>query len=169
MKPRILFLSVMVLLFIVACNQTKNEDENIPEEPQVFECKSTGAENFITDLADSLSCINYAYNASNRSLVLEHINAGFNCCPEMIGWNIEIIGDSIIVEEYEQSSSCLCNCLFDLRTNIQNIDVKNYVLKIIEPYRGDQEEILFNVDLEATPEGSYCVSRYEYPWGISQK
>ena len=30
---------------------------------------------------DSISCVEYQYNETTKTLTLVHINAGFNCCP----------------------------------------------------------------------------------------
>ena len=110
-------------------------------------------------------CIEYQYDGSNV-LLLKHINAGFNCCPE-ITTDITIEDNVITIEEIELSGDCDCLCLFDLDYEIRNLQPGEYTIRVIEPYVPEGEEILeFTVDLVSSPSGSYCVYRDFYPWGI---
>ena len=114
--------------------------------------------------ADSLSCIDYSYN--KIKLTIKHINAGFNCCPEKLYCNISLVSDTIIIQEFEKSALCDCNCLYDLDIEISGVETKKYILKLIEPYCGNQEKLIFEIDLTRETEGLYCVTRKQYPWGI---
>lgn len=107
-------------------------------------------------------CIKYSYE--NNVLSLTHVNAGFNCCPE-IAANIWLNDDKIIIEEYELEALCHCLCLFDLEYEIANLGLGIYDISIIEPYiHKDEEKLEFTMDLINTNSGEYCVDRHYYPW-----
>jgi hypothetical protein len=57
-------------------------------------------------------------------------------------------------------------CLFDIDMEVNDIDLKTYTIKIIEPYIGDQEKISFEIDLATKPEGVFSLDRDQYPWGM---
>ncbi len=110
-------------------------------------------------------CIEYNYDGEG-TLLLTHVNAGFNCCPE-IETNVIIEDNTIIIEEIEILGECDCLCLFDLYYEIINLQPGEYTITVIEPYvPPDEETLSFTVDLELSPSGSYCVYRDFYPWGI---
>lgn len=118
-----------------------------------------------SETPDTLSCVNYDFDVLHNTLNLKHINAGFNCCPESLYCEVSVVGDTIIIEEFEQAALCYCNCLFDLDIKLNGISPKMYYVKIIEPYAEDQEKLNFEMDLENDSRGSYCVTRKLYPWG----
>ena len=92
-------------------------------------------------------------------LSLTHINAMFNCCPE-IGADISIDSNTITIEEIEFSGICDCLCLFDLEYRIPDLPPGEYRIIVLEPYlpNGD-EPVDFIVDLVSSPSGIHCVSR----------
>jgi len=120
----------------------------------------------IPNTPDTLSCINYSFDPSNNKLTLNHINAGFNCCPGSLYCDIKMINDTIIIQEFEKEALCDCDCLYDLEIELTGVFPKIYYLKFIEPYIGDQEKLFFQLDLEHNNQGSYCVTRKRYPWGM---
>jgi hypothetical protein len=79
---------------------------------------------------------------------------------------IELIGDTIQIQEYETASACRCNCLYDLDIEIEGVDLSKYQIKFVEPYAGDQAELIFWIDLTDEISGSYSVTRKNYPWGV---
>jgi hypothetical protein len=129
-------------------------------------CKSSKSGLILNDVPDSISCINYMYDKDSKTLSLSHLNAGFNCCPESLYCKISINADTIMIEEFEKNNACDCNCLFDLDYELSGVEKKSYFLKFTEPYALDQEPLLFEIDLSAQIEGSYCVTRTQYPWGM---
>jgi hypothetical protein len=131
-------------------------------------CKTSKSE-FYTDITpDSLSCIDYSYEKYDTRLLIKHINAGFNCCPGKLFCVVKMSGDTIIITEYEKSSMCDCNCLYDLEIEITGVTSKQYQVKFIEPYSSEQKKIIFKMDLAYHPESSFCVIRKQYPWGIGK-
>lgn len=170
MKPKIYaVIAAIALLFSV--NSCK--DENEKEDPLVFsgelvnhtECKVLASDS-TTNLVDSLTCAEYSFNATTHTLLIKHINAGFNCCSDSIYSNVSISNDTIIIHEFESGPQCYCLCLYDLDFEIEGITAKKYQIKFIEPLIRDQQPLLFEVDLSAQPEGTQCTTRYRNPWGF---
>lgn len=129
-------------------------------------CKNNKSQELEISTSDSTSCITYTFNESNNELLLTHINAGFNCCPESIYSNISLKADTILIEEIESGGLCNCNCLYDLNYSLVGVEAKKYVIRIIEPHLSNQDELIFNVDLAIDKECSHCVTRNQYPWGL---
>jgi hypothetical protein len=100
-------------------------------------------------------------------LHLDHLNAGFNCCP-IIGADIDVDGSLITITERESPDSlgfCACLCLFDVGYEIWQLPPGQYTIRFVELYLEPGDDPLeFPVDLSAAPDGSACVSRHHYPW-----
>jgi hypothetical protein len=110
-------------------------------------------------------CMEYQYDGESV-LLLKHVNAGFNCCPE-IAADVTIEGNVITIEEIEISGDCDCICLFDMDYEIRDLPPGEYTIRVTEPYVPEGEEVLeFTIDLVSSPLGTYCVYRDYYPWGI---
>ena len=166
MKRRI-YLFVIGLfsgLFIFSCEKENQSVTGIIISDSG--CKTAKSVSYSVPVPDSLSCINYFYEKSSSKIFIKHINAGFNCCPGKLYCVVNMSGDTIIIKEYEQSSMCDCNCLYDLEMEITGVSSKLYQVKFIEPYSGNQEKIIFEMDLLNNPQGSFCVIRKQYPWGL---
>jgi len=110
-------------------------------------------------------CLEWSYDGSSF-LSLTHINAGFNCCPELAP--VVTVDEGVItIEEVEVTGACDCNCLFDLYYEILNLTPGEYLIRVVEPYAHPEEDPLeFTVNLLSSPAGVYCVSRNFYPWGL---
>ena len=163
---RKIFIFPLILLMIGCETVIENQPEISGKVINYSDCKSLKSGENISDISDSLSCVNYVYNQNDKKLLLTHINSGFNCCPENIYCSVSIKNDTITVQEYEAAALCDCNCLYDLDIEIDGIINKEYHIKFVEPYVYNQEEIIFSIDIEANNEGSYCVTRKQYPWGM---
>ena len=159
------FLGVLVL----GCEKEK---ENPPVEITGQLINSTECKDFLKSTKgssitpDSLSCIEWTYNREDSILTFKHVNAGFNCCPEELTCEVSTSGDTIVIEEFEKSSLCDCDCLYDLDIVINGVLDKTYKIKMIEPYARDEAELFFEIDLSTIDSGSHCVVRKRYPWGI---
>ena len=159
-----------LLLFINACETEKSSvDLQSGKLSKISGCGKLKSSLIEEDTADSLSCIEYSYDAENKKLLLKHINAGFNCCPEKIYGDVGFVDDSVIIQESEKDGLCDCNCLYNLEFELTGISKKAYVVCLIEPYAGDQEEIAIRIDLTENTQGSYCVVRKGYPWGLNNQ
>jgi hypothetical protein len=130
-------------------------------------CKSSGKSTMETlNTPDTLSCIDYSFDDFKNRLTINHINSAFNCCPESLYCKVTLSNDTIIISEHEAKAQCNCNCLFDLDLVINGVDTKEYQIKFIEPYSGEQKKICFKIDLKKEKNGSFCVTRKSYPWGM---
>ncbi len=161
--------TIMIIAMIAfACNKDENPSGEITGGlTWNSECKDNlKSSTTVSTTSDSLSCVEFHYNESTGKLTLKHINAGFNCCPGEITCTVSTNNDSIIIQEYEEAPLCSCNCLFDLDIEVNNVERNKYILKFIEPYVGNQEELIFEIDLIKDSEGLHCVTRLQYPWGV---
>ncbi len=161
MKYGIVYILLVGILLAFACDRSDLDKE---DGKLITHSLCKNEKSFETD--SNLTCVEYSYNQSNEILSLKHINSAFNCCPEKLYCNINIEGDTIILEESERKQDCLCMCLFDLEAEVYGVKAQSYTVKYIEPYLGDAEELIFEINLQAQPSGTYCVERTNYPWGI---
>lgn len=130
------------------------------------DCKGLKSGSGEEPVPDTLSCISYSYDILSKTLSFTHINAGFNCCPDKLSCDIDIIGDTLIIYEIESTSYCDCDCLFDLEISVEGLESRRYIVKIVEPYCGDQRKLIFEASLPDDPVGSFCAIRKQYPWGM---
>jgi hypothetical protein len=165
------FLSRMILLIVAIINcgcdkENRKESALTGQVVSYTACKNgLKSTSSSTAIADSLSCIDYSYDHANSTLIIKHINAGFNCCPENLYCNIRSSNDTIIIQESEKSNNCKCNCLYDINIQIRGVYFKKYQIRLIEPYSTERDKIIFEIDLTKNIKGSYCVVRKHYPWG----
>jgi hypothetical protein len=160
-------LAITAFMLIVSCKDDKDPVTNEITGSLVHNsnCKTFKSSDRNSEIPDSLSCVNYAYDTLNHDIIMKHINAGFNCCPGGLSCEVTTHNDTIIIRESEKEQGCNCNCLFDLDIKFQNVDPNKYIVKFIEPYAEGQEELVFEMDLTSINEGEYCVVRKGYPWG----
>ena len=131
-------------------------------------CKEFNKGNALNGTPPDQDCIEYQYDGASL-LLLKHVNAGFNCCPDEILADITIEDNVITIDEDEslESGGCDCLCLFDVDYQISNLPPGEYTIRVNGLYLEEGDEILqFTVDLTSSPSGSFCVYRDHYPWGI---
>ena len=132
-------------------------------------CKSHGVGAATDPAPADQSCIDLQYDGAG-TLTFTHVNAGFNCCPQLISAQFNFDGSTITVTEYEQFGpwgGCLCDCLFDIQFQITLLPPGEYHLVFVEPYRDPTEPALdFTVDLTQATNSETCVTRLIYPWGL---
>ncbi|MCF8373363.1 MAG: hypothetical protein K9H64_17220 [Bacteroidales bacterium] len=115
--------------------------------------------------AANQSCIEYLF--ADGLLQIDHLNAGFNCCPGDITADFIVNGNTITIYEHETVAECNCNCLYDIEMQIGNLQLGTYHLIFEEPYASQAgQEIELTINLNDSLSGSYCVQREFYPWGI---
>jgi len=169
MKPilQLILPCLALLLGIYTCEQEKSST-GLPygSLDQISECKEFKSTAVWEGTADSLSCIEYSYDAENSQLLLKHVNAGFNCCPGKIYGDVRFVNDTIIIKESEKDGMCDCLCLYDLEFKLTGISEKVYAVRLNELYAGDQEKFTISIDLAVNTSGSFCIVRKEYPWGL---
>ena len=130
------------------------------------DCKGNGLKGR-SDRPSDQDCIQYTWKAGD-TLLIKHVNAGFNCCPEGFQVDLYISGDTLIITERENSSMCDCSCLFDLEYHLTGISNGTWWIRVKEQYAsqpGDRQ-ILVRAELRKDPDGEFCVTRKKYPWGL---
>ncbi|MBN1447658.1 MAG: hypothetical protein JXA28_06985 [Bacteroidetes bacterium] len=184
-RTHVFSLVILCLTMLSACSEdTESVKPESMDAPQArllnaTDCKHFGKstrENTRTSegilacegiLASSESCIEYSYDAAKRSLLLTHVNAGFNCCPGVLSVQISVDDNIITIIEREQEAGCHCLCLYDLTMEIVNLPPGSYRIVVIEPYLHDEDlPLSFAVDVRHHPSGKSCVPRAHYPWGV---
>jgi hypothetical protein len=168
MKSTIYSILVISILAILVYSCEKDKTKLLTMTGKLIsnsECKRSKSVDLKSDTPDSLTCIDYLFDISGNKLSIKHINAGFNCCPDSLYCNVSISNDTIIIQEFEKIAQCRCNCLYDLNIEIKEVETKKYQVKFIEPYSGEQAKLIFGLDLTKDKEGSYCITRKQYPWG----
>ncbi|MGB2696630.1 MAG: carboxypeptidase regulatory-like domain-containing protein [Candidatus Zixiibacteriota bacterium] len=131
-------------------------------------CKTQSMETFSINIPPDQDCVQYDYDGESV-LLIKHINAGFNCCPDEIIAHITAQDNIITIQEDEslESGGCHCLCLFDVDLRITKLKPGEYTIKVLELYLDPNDEPLeFTVDLISSPSGTYCIERDHYPWGV---
>jgi len=161
MKPPIHF--IVACLFLLSCETATHEPQPIFGE--LIAHSSCNGSLRAASTADSLSCVEFSYDQSRSRLVLKHINAAFNCCPDSLYCRASLIKDTLLVQEFQSSNLCKCNCLYDLILEVKGVEAKAYFVRFIEPLKGSQQELAFRIDLAKDISGRFCAVRKNYPWG----
>lgn len=163
-------LGLVLLGVIFACGEKiVNRDRRAHGSPPTgilvghTECKIHETGGIADSVSSNQECMEYSYDGEG-TLLLKHINAEFNCCPESIIADISIEDSIITIEEHESfanGKACSCLCLYDLDFEIRNLEPGEYTIRVISPYvRPWQEPLEFSANLSASPcSGRYCVER----------
>jgi len=168
MKTRYLpaIMVIFINIFLIGCENEENDPSINGSLINHTDCKTFKSAVIGINNGNNESCIEYSYDSQNRILQLKHINAGFNCCPDSLYCKISLSNDTILIEEFEKNALCNCNCLYDLNIEIKGVELKKYYISIVEPYCGEQQKLMFEVDFNFNSSGKYCVNRNHYPWGF---
>jgi hypothetical protein len=170
MKRAIFIISTILVIIFPGCENSKEDPEKLTLTGSLVshsDCK-IGKKSLIgiTEIPDTLSCVNYSYDSLSHKLDIEHINAGFNCCPDSIYCKVALRNDTITITEYEAKALCDCDCLYDMDMMVNGVASGKYFIRFIEPYCGEQEKIIFSLDLSKNKTGSFCVKITIYPGGM---
>lgn len=159
------FWFILIIIGFLSCTKENvSEYEDISGEIFNYsECK-----NFLRAVSYSrnTSCVEYSYDKETKILILKHINSAFNCCPTLIYSKISLNKDTITISEFDKERLCKCICLYDLDIYMNDVNEQKYTLNFVEPYCGNQEKMIFDIDLKKQTTGIYCVNREQYPWGF---
>jgi hypothetical protein len=121
-----------------------------------------------TDLgapSSSEGCLQYQYEATTGILWLTHVNAAFNCCPQIIRGEVTIAHSQIAIVESEVGGRCFCLCLYDLNFEIRNLIPGTYTVDVTEPFLPSRDpKLTVTLDLASSPTGLICLPRSSYPW-----
>ena len=117
--------------------------------------------------SSSEGCLDYQYQANTGTLLLRHVNAAFNCCPQVIRGDVTIDHDQINIIESEAGGLCACLCLYDLDFEISNLAPGTYTIDVTEPLLSPKDpRLTVTLDLVTNPTGLICLPRSGYPWGL---
>ena len=165
-------LCVMICLELVTISGCKKSSD-VEQFPAGVLLQSNGCKQFLADAAGQLEnfapgpyedCLEFHYNGTD-TLVLKHINAGFNCCPGEITAEIYFHSSLITITEREQEHGCDCLCLFDLDYEVVDLVPGVYTLRIIEPYVEEGDQVLeLTLELWSATSDTFCLQRDYYPW-----
>lgn len=172
-RKLLVILCVTVCLSLVTIAGCKKSSD-VQMDPSGALLQSTSCKQFMTNVSGQMDdfapgshddCIEYQYNGSG-TLVLRHINAGFNCCPGDITADIEFNGNQITITECESEAQCHCLCLVDLDYQIANLAPGAYTIRIIGLYvEGGDQVLEFSLQLNSAASNTHCLQRNYYPWG----
>ena len=116
--------------------------------------------------SSSEDCLEYQYEATTGTLRLTHVNAAFNCCPQIIRGEVTIAHSQIAIIESEVGGMCFCLCLYDLNFEIRNLIPGTYTLDVTEPLLPSKDpNLTVTLELASSPTGRICLPRSSYPWG----
>jgi hypothetical protein len=154
----------MILTGLVTFQQGCKKEMSVSHS----ECKDfTGKSSSpVNGFGSDTTCLVYNFIPAESKLVLKHINAGFNCCPGNLYCDADVQDSVIILTESEQEALCDCLCLYDLDIIVPGVLKRKYLVVMEEPYANGQESIQFQIDLVQSLNGSFCVGRNQYPWGL---
>lgn len=159
---------IIILLFTMGCFSAceKNEDNLKPKGwiNKTSECKQFKNSESL-QYTSFTSCVVYDYFSTTNVMKLWHYDGAFNCGMTKVKISVELSNDTLYIEETEEMEPANCLCLFDNEMQIRDLKSGKYVLYFKEPYVGNQQKLIFSVDLDKKPSGEYCVERDQYPWG----
>lgn len=151
----ILVITICLLILMPGCKRTAVFSPEDAEGRLLYYegCKSSQERRNSGDLLihGVQECIEYEYDGES-TLLLKHINAVFNCCPENIVADIKFIEHVIHIEEREMNGICDCLCHYDLIYRLDNVTPGEYIIRI--KYAGWILEYSF--DLTSSKSGSRC-------------
>ena len=158
-----------------ACSNSKSTNPAGLDDPNLLASKVTGSDCklpiTITSSAQSADqdCFQFSYN-TDGVLLVHRVNAGFNCCPDSFGVEVDYNDRVITISECEYlTTPCHCLCLYDIDYTISGLSKRRYTIRVVEPYvvaYNMEPSLEFEVDFRKTPSGEFCVSRLQYPWGM---
>ena len=121
-KMNQLLIVFFVVLLFVACEEKPDK-----VEPEVVNYTCSGCLKTKSTMDTDQEYVTYTYEAGNQ-LKLTHTNAHFNCCPGDAGiiTDVELSGDSIMLNEYELEGQCKCMCPYELTTLIGPLLFREY-------------------------------------------
>jgi hypothetical protein len=92
---------IFLVILVIGCKEDTTRttgDEQIPDFQGRLtsnsECKRFQTASLLADNSDSMSCIEYSYDARSHKLIMKHVNAGFNCCPDSLYCLISLQNDT---------------------------------------------------------------------------
>jgi hypothetical protein len=153
----VFFLAASLLICIPGCKKASDifPDDAIGELIDYTGCKvlqGKQGSNLDRTAQNVQECIEYKYNGAN-TLLINHTNAVFNCCPGNILAGIEFSEGLISILEREAEHGCKCLCHYDLDFRLTHIPPGIYTIRIT----CEGGRILeYTIDLNVSLNGSKC-------------
>lgn len=125
MKIKGLFSSLLILIFVVSsCNKDFSNGPLVIKDLSYGDCKTKGTNTTIFDPEYiTLKTIDKDY------ILCEHINTIFNCDPGEIIVSVQMLDDTLIIEENETKAAADCICPYDLTFKIGALQYGVYPIK----------------------------------------
>ena len=156
MKPKILKLSLVFLLFPLIGASCQDEEELPPLEDKqliVSAIKTQGCKDNLKS-TDIEKYIELKAEGENQ-LRVKFINVTLNCCPGEITTNAFIQNDTLrVIFSEETPAQCDCICDFDLECVIDSMENRSYSIEVYAHSENPKAKFTFNY----TPELNYKTS-----------
>jgi len=124
---------LFILAFFVSCN--KEEAKKLTPELSGFTYSECGGfkSTFVAPTDSEIEKLTIRYE-SDGYYKFDHTNVSFNCClPAGISASLTLSGDTLFLNEKEtEPGNCRCMCIYDLTSEIKNLDDGNYVLCLMK-------------------------------------
>ena len=117
------FLGIVFILLLNCCEQENSHIQLSVEQITYGDCKP------VTKKSSNSEYIEYK-TVDGDYLQINHVNAWFNCEPGQIFVSAELINDTIVVHEYEETGLANCICPYDLSYRIGPMDYDQYIFSI---------------------------------------
>jgi len=127
-------------------------------------CKSYSTNSVPPEATGKLDCIEWSYDGVS-TLNITHLNGCFNCMPMVLDLQVSVTSGLITIEEGGYGFA-YCLCLRDFEYQVDNLPPGTYMIYVVGNCHEESPEkhLRVTVDLVASPSGSYCIERNEYPW-----
>ena len=176
MKKTTIFIFAFSLFVFSACDDAKNNTNNTnntnninninntnntnnTNNPQLVQYSNTGCKGTLKTLDESLfhgfECVAWEYDGSD-TLVLRHVNALFNCCPdEVLGLTgVVSFADGVFqLTESDNGGMCNCMCPYDLVYTLSGVIPGQYSVDV-DPFSPP-----VTMDLSVAVDGWFCIDR----------
>jgi hypothetical protein len=84
-------------------------------------------------------------------LQINHVNAWFNCEPGKVFVSAELINDTIVVDEFEETGLANCICPLDLSYQIGPLNYGRYIIRML------RWDIEFSINFNSSTNGVFII------------
>ena len=159
-------LFIFMLIFIGCKEESTTPKASEGQSLKILKHSDCGGFQADTETDDGQTCIQYEYDGSDI-LLISHLNAGFNCCPDDFNKiSLDVHGNTITLDESEVDGDCDCECLFDINFKLTGIQPGTYHFIVNEALSPKGDALSFDMDLSTKAADIYCVERLFYPWNL---
>jgi hypothetical protein len=139
------YISGVVLILLLNCCEKAYDPTALSVDQITYgDCKS------VIKKSDHPGYIEYKMVDADY-LQINHINAWFNCEPGRIFVHAELIRDTILVDENEETGGVNCICPYDLSYRIGPLDYGRYI------FRMERRDIAFSIYFNSSTNGVFRI------------